>query len=44
GKRFERFEQLEKTLHAFVHYDNHKLIQGKLKGLSPVNDRTQSLN
>ncbi|HHF1788469.1 TPA: IS3 family transposase [Haemophilus influenzae] len=25
GKRFERFEQLEKTLHAFVHYDNHKL-------------------
>ncbi|OOD27389.1 hypothetical protein BWO93_01650 [Haemophilus influenzae] len=27
-----------------MHYYNHDHIQGKLKGLSPVNDRTQSLN
>ena len=28
----------------YIHYYNHDHIQGKLKGLSPVNDRTQSLN
>ena len=44
GKRFETFEQLEKTIHEYIHYYNHESIQGKLKGLSPVNDRTQSLN
>ncbi|WP_146113809.1 IS3 family transposase, partial [Haemophilus influenzae] len=26
------------------HYYNHERIHRKLKGLSPVNDRTQSLN
>ena len=44
GKRFETFEQLEKTIHEYIHYYNHERIQGKLKGLSPVNNRTQSLN
>ena len=44
GKRFETFEQQEKTIHEYIHYYNHKRIQGKLKGLSPVNYRTQSLN
>ena len=44
GKRFETFEQLEKTIHEYIHYYNHERIQGKLKGLSPVNYRTQSLN
>lgn len=42
-KRFETFKQL-KTTHEYIHYYNHDRIQGKLKGLSPVNDRTQSLN
>ena len=27
-----------------IHYYNHEHIQIKLKGLSPVNDKTQSLN
>ncbi len=44
GKRFETFAQLEKTLHEYVHYYNHECIQVKLKGLSPVEYRTQSLN
>ena len=44
GKQFETFEQLEKTIHEYIHYYNHERIQGKLKGLSPVNYRTQSLN
>ena len=44
GKRFETFEQQEKTIHEYIHYYNHERIQGKLKGLSPVNYRTQSLN
>ena len=44
GKRFETFEQLEKTIHEYIHYYNHERIQEKLKGLSHVNDRTQSLN
>ena len=44
GKRFETFEQLEKTIHEYIHYYNHERIQGKLKGLSPVNYRTQFLD
>ena len=44
SKRFEMFEQLEKTIHEYIHYYNHECIQGKLKGLSSVNYRTQSLN
>ena len=43
-KRFETFEQLEKTIHEYIHYYNYERIHGKLKGLSPMNDRTQSLN
>lgn len=44
GKRFETFEQLEQTIHAYIHYYNNERIQVKLKGLSPVQYRTQSLN
>lgn len=44
GKRFERFEQLEKVIHEYIHYYNNERIQVKLKGLSPVEYRTQSLN
>ena len=44
GKRFDMFEQLEKTIHEYIHYYNHERIQCKLKGLSPVEYRTQSLN
>ncbi|WP_143538812.1 IS3 family transposase, partial [Rodentibacter heidelbergensis] len=44
GKQFETFEQLEKAIHEYIHYYNHERIQVKLKGLSPVEYRTQSLN
>ena len=36
-------EALEKQIHRFIHYYNHERIQLKLKGLSPVKYRTQSL-
>lgn len=44
GKRFETFEQLEQTIHEYIHYYNHERIQVKLKGLSPVQYRAQSFN
>ncbi|KYK73403.1 transposase [Aggregatibacter actinomycetemcomitans serotype e str. SC936] len=44
GKRFETFEQLEKTIYEYIHYYNYERIQVKLKGLSSVEYRTQSLN
>lgn len=36
-------EALEKQIHRFMQYYNHERIQLKLKGLSPVQYRTQSL-
>ncbi|WP_313205752.1 IS3 family transposase [Psychrobacter faecalis] len=36
-------ESLEKQIHEYMHYYNHERIQLKLKGLSPVQYRTQSL-
>lgn len=36
-------EGLEKQIHEYMHYYNHERIQLKLKGLSPVQYRTQSL-
>ncbi|MDU4464294.1 IS3 family transposase [Haemophilus parahaemolyticus] len=38
------FRTTGKTIHEYIHYYNHERIQGKLKGLSPVNYRTQFLN
>ena len=35
-------EVLEKQIHEYMHYYNHERIQLKLKGLSPVQYRTQS--
>lgn len=35
-------EELEKQIHDYIHYYNHERIQVKLKGLSPVQFRTQS--
>ncbi|KAA6207864.1 IS3 family transposase, partial [Avibacterium paragallinarum] len=34
----------EKVIHEYIHYYNNERIQVKLKGLSPVEYRTQSLN
>ncbi len=36
-------EDLEQQIHEYIHYYNHERIQLKLKGLSPVKYRTQSL-
>ena len=36
-------EVLEKQIHEYIHYYNNERIQLKLKGLSPVQYRTQSL-
>ncbi len=44
GEKFETFEQLEDRIHEYIRYYNHERIQVKLKGLSPVQYRTQSLN
>ena len=42
-EKFESVDQLEKKLHEYIHYYNHERIKLKLKGLSPVQYRTQSL-
>ena len=44
GRRFETFSALEQAIHEYIHYYNNERIQVKLKGLSPVQYRTQSLN
>jgi len=42
-QRFTCVEQLRQTLERYIHYYNHERIKLKLKGLSPVQYRTQSL-
>ncbi|WP_084212263.1 MULTISPECIES: IS3 family transposase [unclassified Psychrobacter] len=42
-KKPKTIEDLEKQIHEYMHYYNHERIQLKLKGLSPVEYRTQSL-
>jgi transposase InsO family protein len=42
-KKFETVEIFKKGLREYIHYYNHDRIKQKLKGLSPVQYRTQSL-
>jgi len=42
-EKFETMESFKKGLHEYIHYYNHDRIKQKLKGLSPVQYRTQSL-
>lgn len=42
--RFDSVEQLQQGLDRYIHYYNHERIKGKLKGLSPVQYRTQALS
>ena len=42
-KRFESLEQLQTGIRQYIHYYNHERIKLKLKGLSPVQYRTQAL-
>lgn len=41
--RYNSIEQLQKAIGQFIHYYNHQRIRLKLKGLSPVQYRTQAL-
>ena len=43
GNKFENIASFKKGLKEYIHYYNHDRIKQKLKGLSPVNYRTQSL-
>jgi transposase InsO family protein len=40
--KFDSVESLKRGLKEYIHYYNHDRIKQKLKGLSPVNYRTQS--
>jgi transposase InsO family protein len=39
--KFTTIDQLQKALREYIHYYNHQRIKTKLKGLSPVQYRTQ---
>jgi transposase InsO family protein len=39
--RFDSVEQLQDGIDQYIHYYNHERIKTKLKGLSPVQYRTQ---
>jgi transposase InsO family protein len=41
--RFDTIEQLQVGIRQYIHYYNHQRIKLKLKGLSPVQYRTQAL-
>lgn len=41
--RFDSLEQLQAGIRQYIHYYNHHRIKLKLKGLSPVQYRTQTL-
>jgi putative transposase len=41
-KTFESMEHFKQELEQYIHYYNHKRIKAKLKGLSPVQYRTQA--
>ncbi|HCR3470654.1 TPA: transposase [Proteus mirabilis] len=43
GKEFKSVNELEQTVKEYIHYYNHETIKVKLKGLSPVEYRTQLL-
>ena len=42
-EKFENIDLFKKGLKEYIHYYNHDRIKQKLKGLSPVNYRNQSL-
>ena len=42
-REFESFEEFREELEKYIFYYNHQRIKGKLKGLSPVQYRIQSL-
>ncbi len=43
-KEYKNINELEKDIVKYIEYYNNKRIKSKLKGMSPVNYRTHSLN
>lgn len=43
GRQFKSMESFKAELKRYIHYYNHERIKEKLKGLSPVQYRSQSL-
>ena len=43
GEEFKSIDELEQSVKEYIHYYKHDRIKVKLKGLSPVHYRTQSL-
>jgi len=43
GEEFKSVDELEQKVKDYIHYYNHDRIKVKLKGLSPVEYRIQSL-
>ena len=43
-KKYNNIEELEKDIIEYIDYYNNKRINGKLKGMSPVNYRIHSLS
>ncbi|KAA9167129.1 IS3 family transposase, partial [Delftia sp. BR1] len=41
---FASVQELQRGLRRYIHYYNHQRIKLKLKGLSPVQYRTQALS
>ncbi len=41
--RFDSIEQLRDGIHRYIHYYNHQRIKSRLKGLSPIQYRNQTL-
>jgi transposase InsO family protein len=39
--KFDNIKRLETGLRQYIHYYNHERIKSKLKGLSPIQYRTQ---
>ena len=42
-QKFESLDEFREELEKYIYYYNHQRIKGKLKGLSPVQYRIQSL-
>ncbi|KAA9179054.1 IS3 family transposase, partial [Delftia sp. BR1] len=42
--KFASVQELQRGLRRYIHYYNHQRIKLKLKGLSPVQYRTQALS
>ena len=43
GEEFKSVDELEQKVKEYIHYYNHERIKVKLKGLTPVEYRNQSL-